>query len=360
MALGTTNISTTLVANTIGVGSNDVGTLCTSNKINKWSKWKPVRYNTLTGITSEQLSFTNYGLNVITYTSFNNLIDAVRGSLNTWNYLQPRGMLTHSEPFRIGDFRNYSHDVINPVHQDIVPSVDNPVYKDIYNILDCGLIIEPSTTTQISLSDINVSNYLSNCYFAVALLKQGATYTGNWLSTSTVLGSATTVNVDVPINNLSAGTYQLFYFFIDVAKPTISSEIASTWYIPLELPIKTVVIANTSYTVALTGTSNGISVNYSVTITNNSTINTKHFTGVLLTSVYDNYVTGDALESDEIANVLTYPNGSTSGTITIPPSTTITIKGAVTALLDIDTRGGYLRFTSNDGNLFTGDITYIS
>ena len=38
MTLGTTGISTTLVANTIGVGSNDAGTLCTSDKINKWSK----------------------------------------------------------------------------------------------------------------------------------------------------------------------------------------------------------------------------------------------------------------------------------------------------------------------------------
>ena len=359
MALGTTGISTTLVANTIDVGSNDVGTLCTSSKINKWSKWKPVRYNTLTGITSEQLSFTNYGLNIITYTSFNNVIDAIRNDSNTWNYLQPRGMLTYSEPFRIGDFRNYLHEAINPVHEDIVPSITNIVYKDLYNTLDCGLIIEPSTTTQLSLSDLNVSNNLSNCYFAVALLKQGTTYEGNWLSTSTVLGSATTVSLDVPIDNLSAGTYQLFYFFIDSAKPTISSKITSTWYLPLALPMKTVVIANTSYTVSLTGTSNGVSVSYSVTITNNSTVNTKHFTGVLLTSVYDDYVTGDALESDEVATTLTYPVGSTAGTITISPSTTITITGTVTALLDIDTRGGNLRFTSNDSHLFTGDITYI-
>ena len=43
MALGTTNISTSLVAQTIGEGSNDVGTLCKSTKINMWSKRKPVR-----------------------------------------------------------------------------------------------------------------------------------------------------------------------------------------------------------------------------------------------------------------------------------------------------------------------------
>ena len=44
MALGTTSITTTLVGNTIGVASKDVGTLCSSSSINKWSKHKPVIY----------------------------------------------------------------------------------------------------------------------------------------------------------------------------------------------------------------------------------------------------------------------------------------------------------------------------
>ena len=44
MALGTTNITTTLVGNTLGIASKDVGTLCSSSLINKWSKNKPVVY----------------------------------------------------------------------------------------------------------------------------------------------------------------------------------------------------------------------------------------------------------------------------------------------------------------------------
>lgn len=360
MALDTTGISTTLVANTIGVSSNDVGTLCTSSKINKWSKWKPVRYNTLTGITLEQLSFVNYGLDLLSYTNFNNMIDAMRNNLNNWNYLKPRGMATYSEPFRLGDFRNYMHDAVNPISEDVVPNIAYTVYKDIYNVLDCGMLIEPSTTTQLSLSDLNISNSFSNCYFAVALLKQGTTYVGNWLSTATVLGTATTVNVEVPINGLTAGTYQLFYFLIETAKPTITSEVTATWYFPLPLPIQTVTIGNTSYNITMNGTSNGVTVDYSIIIKNNSLVNTKHFTNALLTIVYDDYIAGDALESDEVTIALTYPNGSTTGTITIPPDTSITIEGATTALLDIDTRGGYLRFTSNDGVSFTGDVIYNS
>ena len=42
--LGTTDISTTKVRNALGESSNDVGTLCKSNKINKFAKYKPVIY----------------------------------------------------------------------------------------------------------------------------------------------------------------------------------------------------------------------------------------------------------------------------------------------------------------------------
>ena len=44
MALSNNNIYTQLIANTIGVGSNDIGTLCSSTNINKYSKYKPVIY----------------------------------------------------------------------------------------------------------------------------------------------------------------------------------------------------------------------------------------------------------------------------------------------------------------------------
>ena len=50
MALGTTNISTTLVGTTLGTSSRDVGTLCTHPNINPWSKWKPISYWSNSGI----------------------------------------------------------------------------------------------------------------------------------------------------------------------------------------------------------------------------------------------------------------------------------------------------------------------
>ena len=41
--LPSTEITTTLVGNTLGISSRDVGILCTSDNINYFSKYKPVK-----------------------------------------------------------------------------------------------------------------------------------------------------------------------------------------------------------------------------------------------------------------------------------------------------------------------------
>ena len=83
--------------------SNSVGGLCTSPKINKWSKWKPVRHPSKGDLTGIQLGSTNYGFNipesggVLGTTEFE----------NQWEYTKPAGDAT--SPYRLGDFRGYNH-----------------------------------------------------------------------------------------------------------------------------------------------------------------------------------------------------------------------------------------------------------
>lgn len=40
--LSSTNITTNIVGRAIGLGTSNVSKLCSSTKINKWSKWKPI------------------------------------------------------------------------------------------------------------------------------------------------------------------------------------------------------------------------------------------------------------------------------------------------------------------------------
>lgn len=99
MALGTTNIAFATVKALLGDATDNYFLLCTSNKINKWSKYKPVR-DAGTGTHWPATDIGNYALNVPT----------------NWNYLQPRGgepggvSTGIDEPARLDDFRGYEHD----------------------------------------------------------------------------------------------------------------------------------------------------------------------------------------------------------------------------------------------------------
>ena len=64
MTLPNTGITTNLVKNIIGSSTNNVGQLCTHSNVNKWSKWKPVAYNTVSPITTEILSSVRFGLSI--------------------------------------------------------------------------------------------------------------------------------------------------------------------------------------------------------------------------------------------------------------------------------------------------------
>lgn len=101
MALPNTGITVSLVRNTIGENKNDVGQLCTSNKINKWSFYKPITRNKLI-LTDADFYAVNDGF---TAQSYNNAIDCWNAIINgsTWTHQ------TAESPYRLGDFRGYDH-----------------------------------------------------------------------------------------------------------------------------------------------------------------------------------------------------------------------------------------------------------
>lgn len=129
MTLGTTNISTTLVANTIELGSNDVGTLCSSSKINKWSRKKPVDLNSL--FTSNYAEWWkgnigNCDINVVPFAQWANGISPTTTFYNAmlrkndsgiaipdWTYIGPKGGMV--SPYRLTDFAGYAHSPVLPV-----------------------------------------------------------------------------------------------------------------------------------------------------------------------------------------------------------------------------------------------------
>lgn len=153
--LPNTDISIMDVHNILSDSSYDLGTLCTSSNINKWSKWKPISYNGLT-IDNTILQNQNWGLTVAHENNLNTLISRMSSELPI-KYNSPTGGT--ASPYRLGDFRNYNHSAVLPIE-----SMGNRTIKTGANNLGqypkttLSSITAPSSSTQIGFRDIYPSN----------------------------------------------------------------------------------------------------------------------------------------------------------------------------------------------------------
>lgn len=97
----------------------DLGRLCTHANINKWSKYKPVRFPKDGELTEAEWKSTNYGL----------------GSGTTGDVYSGKPIGGSISPFRISDFVGYNHDAKPPVSVEIISvngatSAPFRIYKD--------------------------------------------------------------------------------------------------------------------------------------------------------------------------------------------------------------------------------------
>lgn len=125
MALGQTNITTTLIRNTLVEDNNKVSELCLSTLINMWSRYKPTRGAEGT------LTFWK-GSDGLCGFSLPTLAGGVWSQAN-WQYVKPNAN------YRLGDFRGYEHiNTLKPpiysfigVNECVIPSVIFPTDSDL-------------------------------------------------------------------------------------------------------------------------------------------------------------------------------------------------------------------------------------
>lgn len=97
----------------LGENTGDVGTLCKSSRINKFSRKKPVRWSNPAGPTDNELHALRYGLNFEDITEWESDHDT---TVLGWGYDKPRGIGSgHTEWFRVLDFDGYNHNAIPPI-----------------------------------------------------------------------------------------------------------------------------------------------------------------------------------------------------------------------------------------------------
>lgn len=189
-----------------GVNSRyvDLGRLCTHPNINKWAKYKPVRFNSVVELTEAQIETVGYGIKIPIYSNVQAYVDGLTmrpNVLPVWEYQKPVGGTT--SPYRLGDFINYDKNAIIPFG---LFNVTNRASKTGGNPIITGSIgfIDGSDPYQLRLQDFNFGNRR----FAMAYRKSGDTTFG------TVVGNAGDFSVDLNVNdaNLTNGTYEAFLF----------------------------------------------------------------------------------------------------------------------------------------------------
>lgn len=134
------------IPQTLGIGSTDLGTQCTSSNVNMWTDRHPVVYSSIAPLSEEQFKSVHYGFEnvAIIQPTFSNLTtkaiyyrQPVSG-INTWYY-------------RASDFNGYNHNA-KPIFQFTFPANISPDSAVIINI--SNLIFESSTAGQLSIDKL--------------------------------------------------------------------------------------------------------------------------------------------------------------------------------------------------------------
>lgn len=251
MAIVSQSPSISEVKSVLAETANSVGGLCTSPKINKWSKWKPVRHSSPVSITEVQLKSTNYGLNTPVYTSAGaistngSFLYDLKNKAYNWEYMPPTGGQT--SPYRIGDFRNYEHSAVMPIAS--MPSYD--AFVDINNSIqiDLEVIVEYPDAYNITLQDINHQGVdMTNYYLGVMLYKPA----NNTFIIGTSPDKISSGNLTIILNNMgnNTGVWKAAFFMSSVAL-TQGGTLPVANYIPIDIPHVDVTVNSTGGNVTI-------------------------------------------------------------------------------------------------------------
>ena len=172
MALSSTGITVSAVKGALGTTSTDVGTLCSSPLVNPWSKWKPISLDAVT-LTATLLKNANYGISIQYATTASALLTNVKNNGNLgFTYNKPTGIKT--SPYRLGDFRNYDHQALLPLHTHYNDGDEQPIngVSSSYTVTLMG-IESPDTEDESTTYLVRRELYPTNVTNRGALITDG-------------------------------------------------------------------------------------------------------------------------------------------------------------------------------------------
>lgn len=307
--------------------------LCTSEKINMWAKYKPVRHNFTGNRPSNWWKGGNgrCSIDYKTYSSVLGMINGIDAGEASYTYLRPTGGA--SSPYRLGDFAGYNPVSTPPIQQGRVPERFYNTDSQIY--INC--IRRGDSADEISVADLYEAD-LSNMYFGVAFKR-----TDNngimWMT-----GGDDTVIVPTGNNFVIGAHYYVYQFMANVQKESFAAGDKSGVFIPLP--------GSSRQEIAYVGSSTTIGffnvkrsslgvVSGQVRIKNVSSGTLTYTDATVAVRYADNHY-ADSYEPDENVLYLDTPFSITAGSTKI-----IDFSSNAGLLIDFDTRHGALHLFLN-------------
>lgn len=262
----------------LGISSPDWSDLCSSTRVNKWAKYKPIKWAKKETLTAQNLIDGNYGIKDIpTWTRLSYastfLFSDARGSLNDTYWPEcdrEKGALsleywTHNRPdggsagaYRITDFANYFHNAEEPIG----PMTATSIVIGPTGTLRVSFSIGALSDYTLKLSDLTwpgSSDYpFGNMYFGV-LMKQltGLSAPTTCVATQNSDGTDITMSdaaqyggywVDFPSSFVAdgfAGTWKMFPIISNIAiaaTTSISQQDGNKFIAPLPFHNQTIIV----------------------------------------------------------------------------------------------------------------------
>lgn len=166
------------VKSTLGESSNNLATLCKSDNINKWARYKPIKYNCLFKPTEEQRKEANYGISNIPYYRLlgNMAQDVINGSMKNatnistldtriepWHYQQPIG--GYASPYRLGDFDGYFANASAPIGAITETEIESSLSGKVSVVFNKNT----DTVSSLTFNDLASEKDFSNQYLGLCL-----------------------------------------------------------------------------------------------------------------------------------------------------------------------------------------------
>ena len=229
------------VAELLGENTRDLGRLCLSSAINKFSRSKPINHGAIVVLSSAERKKANNGLILPRYTSLSALRTAVLSGNTEWNYNRP------TNRFRLTDFENYNHNASEwNIGEEgcsifagivLISSDDGKLYD--YESIMAAIDYEDPDHAESPLLypsdwDQTSEDNLPSYYLGVALISSSLSDVWFRASSSSLSNGETSVSAEVVPDIGNNATWTIVPILTNRVSATFTNIDQSAVYIPLE------------------------------------------------------------------------------------------------------------------------------